>query len=193
MKNYLLYKRLLDIAVAVSLAVLSIPLFIIVSIGIKCSSKGPLFFRQERVGCKGRSFSILKFRTMHIDLSRPTAQTSNWGDGVFAFGGLLRRFKIDELPQVVNIIGGDMSFVGPRPWLPETFSAMPEWAKKRSEMRPGLTGIAQINGNTTLSWEERWKYDVQYIGSYGFRLDLFLLIKTLGVVIRGELRKEPDS
>jgi len=189
--SYFFYKRFFDLVVALSLVVLFAPLVSVVAIGIKCSSKGPLFFRQQRVGCKGRLFPVLKFRTMHVDLSRPIAQTSNWGDGVFAFGGLLRRFKIDELPQVVNIIIGDMSFVGPRPCLPETFSSMPEWAKKRVEMRPGLTGIAQINGNTALSWEERWRYDIQYICRCSFWLDLFVILKTLTVVIRGEPKKGP--
>ena len=191
MKSYFLCKRILDLVVSLSLVVLFIPVVFIVAIGIKCSSKGPLLFRQQRVGCNGRSFLIFKFRTMHVDLSRQTAQTSNWGVGVFAFGGLLRRFKIDELPQVVNIISGDMSFVGPRPCLPETFSTMPDWAKKRSDLRPGLTGIAQISGNTTLSWEERWRYDIQYVNNCCFWLDLFVILKTLNVVVHGELKKDP--
>ena len=101
----------------------------------------------------------------------------------------LRRYKIDELPQLVNIICGDMSFVGPRPCLPETFSSMPEWAKKRSGLRPGLTGLAQINGNTTLTWEQRWGYDIQYINNYCLRVDLCVLFKTLSVVIYGELKR----
>lgn len=193
MTTYLLCKRLLDFILALSLVILFTPLFFLVAIGIKFSSKGPLFFRQQRVGYKGRLFPILKFRTMHVELSRPIAQTTNWGDGVFAFGGLLRRFKIDELPQVVNIISGDMSFVGPRPCLPETFNAMPRWAKKRAEMRPGLTGIAQINGNTNLAWEERWNYDIRYVDNCGFWLDLLVILKTIIVVIYGEQKKVPVS
>mgnify|MGYP002629279479 CR=1 FL=1 len=188
MRTYLLCKRLMDLVLASTLVVLFLPLFFFVAIGIKSSSKGPVFFRQQRIGYKGRQFLIFKFRTMHVNSSRPAAQTPNWGDGVFAFGGLLRRLKIDELPQVVNIISGDMSFVGPRPCLPETFKDMPRWAKKRIEMRPGLTGIAQINGNTTLSWEERWNYDIVYISTYGFWLDLFVILETLSVVVCGEKR-----
>ena len=87
MKTYMLCKRCMDLLAALFLVALFTPLVLIVAIGIKCSSRGPLFFRQQRVGCKGRLFSILKFRTMHVDLLRPTGQTSNWGDGVFAFGG----------------------------------------------------------------------------------------------------------
>ena len=188
MSMYLFSKRFLDFILALSLVFVLAPLFFLVAIGIKFSSKGSVFFRQQRVGYKGRLFLILKFRTMHVDLSRSTAQTANWGDGVFAFGGFLRRFKIDELPQLVNVINGDMSFVGPRPCLPETFNTMPQWAKQRTKMRPGLTGIAQVNGNTTLSWEERWNYDVAYVKDFGFLLDLLVLLRTLSVVILGEQR-----
>ena len=101
----------------------------------------------------------------------------------------MRRFKIDELPQILNIIRGKMSFVGPRPCLPETFFAMPRWAKERSKIRPGLTGLAQINGNTTLSWVQRWRYDLKYIDNCGFLLDLTIILKTLAVVVYGEQNK----
>lgn len=186
MRLYLLSKRLLDCAFALSFFIVLLPLFLVVALSIKFSSQGPIFFRQQRVGCRGKLFSIIKFRTMHVDFSRPTAQTSNWGDGVFAFGGFLRRFKIDELPQVINIIRGDMSFVGPRPCLQETFNAMPRWAKKRAEIRPGLTGFAQVNGNVNLSWEERWNFDIRYVDNCGFWLDLLILFRTLTVVAFGE-------
>ncbi len=192
MSTYLLFKRFCDFAFALSLVILFVPLFLIVAIGIKCSSKGPLFFCQQRVGFGGRLFSILKFRTMHVDFFRPVSQTSNWGDGVFPFGGLLRRFKIDELPQILNIIIGDMSFVGPRPCLLETFNSMPRWAKIRTEMRPGLTGFAQVNGNTTLSWEQRWNYDVEYIDNAGFLFDLMIIFQTLAVVVFGEKSITPE-
>ena len=177
---------------AFSLSLLT-PLLVVVYIGIKCSSNGPLFFCQTRVGVRGRLFSILKFRTMHVDVTRSISQTSNWGEGVFAFGGFLRRFKIDELPQIINIIRGDMSFVGPRPCLPDTFSRMPEWAKKRLELRPGLTGLAQINGNTKLSWEDRWRYDIQYVNKVGFLYDTSILLSTILVVVQGEVKRVPSS
>ena len=174
MRTYLLCKRLMDIVLASSLVVLLLPLFFFVALGVKFSSKGPLFFRQKRVGYKGQQFSIFKFRTMHV-IFAPIWSDPKLGRWCICIGGLLRRLKIDELPQVVNIISGDMSFIGPRPCLPETFKDMPS-AKK--QMRPGLTGIAQINGNTTLSWEERWDYDLIYINTYGFWLDLFIMMRT---------------
>ena len=188
MSLYFLGKRSFDFVLALSLVIGLAPFLFLVAIVIKFSSKGSVLYRQQRVGYRGRMFTILKFRTMHVDLSRPRVQTANWGDGVFVFGGFLRRFKIDELPQLLNVIAGDMSFVGPRPCLPETFSAMPQWAKIRTKMRPGLTGTAQVNGNTTLSWEQRWKHDVRYVSNPGFALDLFVLFKTLSVVFLGEQR-----
>jgi len=180
------WKRLLDFVLAMLALVVALPLILIVAAGIKISSPGPVFFRQTRVGLHGVNFDILKLRTMGLNPDRELVQTYNNDPEVFPLGRVLRRLKIDELPQILNVLHGDMSLVGPRPCLPQTFEEMPKWARKRSLVRPGLTGLAQINGNVALTWEERWRYDLEYVDSISFLTDIRLIIKTLAVVIFGE-------
>lgn len=182
------WKRVFDFAIALLLLALAGPLILLASMGIKFSSRGPVFFRQERVGLNGMPFSILKLRTMHINVDRKISQTYNNDPEVFPFGRVLRRLKIDELPQIFNVVKGDMSFVGPRPCLMHTYIDMPEWARKRALVRPGITGMAQISGNVALTWEERWRHDVRYVESVSLVTDIRLLLKTVAVVVLGEER-----
>lgn len=185
-------KRVFDFVVALVAASVALPIIGVASIAIKLTSPGPIFFRQERVGLDGRPFFILKLRTMTVDPHREMGQTYNTDPQVFPVGKLLRRLKVDELPQVVNVLRGDMSLVGPRPCLLQTFADMPDWARKRATVRPGITGLAQICGNVALSWEERWKYDVRYVDAMSFWGDVRLIIKTVAVVLLGEENfKEP--
>jgi lipopolysaccharide/colanic/teichoic acid biosynthesis glycosyltransferase len=123
---------------------------------------------------------------MTVDPYRLHAQTDNFDSDVFLVGKILRRLKIDELPQIINIFLGDMSFVGPRPCLPHTFDEMPDWAKARFLVRPGLTGLAQVNGNIMLSWPERWRYDQAYVHHVTISKDLKIIFKSLLIVILGE-------
>ena len=109
-------------------------------------------------------------------------------DDLIPFGNILRRFKLDELPQLLNILMGDMSIVGPRPFIKEIYNEMPNWAKLRYQVKPGLTGNAQIRGNSLLSWEEKWIYDLQYVRKISFLFDLLIIWRTISVVLFGEKR-----
>lgn len=186
-------KRLIDITVAALLLLLLTPLLLITGILVKLESAGPVFFAQERIGKAGKIFRLVKFRSMthrkrdfHKEITGKNAEVT-W------VGSILRRFKVDELPQLINVLMGQMSLVGPRPWLPGEPLTDGEIGQKRQLVRPGLTGLAQINGNIYLSKEQRISYDISYVDHLSFGLDLKILIKTMAVVIFGEskfLKKE---
>ena len=179
-------KRKLDITIAILALLLCGPLLFLAIGGIRLSSPGPIFFRQQRVGMNGEIFEILKLRTMTVNPERQVAQTMLADPELFAVGRILRRLKIDELPQIINVLFGNMSIVGPRPCLEQTFREMPVWAKRRVEVRPGITGQAQINGNIALSWEERWHHDVDYVNNITAQRDIGIILKTVSVVLFGE-------
>lgn len=180
-------KRLLDLSLclfALPLSTLPILLAILV---IKLSSPGPAIFIQTRVGRNGQTFKIYKLRTMVVDPSRRvTVQVGQNDPGLSSAGKFLRRFKIDEIPQIINVVRGDMSFVGPRPCLEATRDEMPAWALRRFEVRPGITGLAQTRGNITLSFEKRCEQDIHYIDRLSFVLDIWLVLKTALIVLFGE-------
>ena len=180
-------KRLLDLSLGLSaLALFALPIALAIFV-IKLSSPGPAFFYQTRVGRNGKPFRICKLRTMTVDPTRRIAAQVGQNDpGVFTAGRFLRRFKIDEMPQIFNVVRGDMSFVGPRPCLEETRDVMPGWARRRFDVRPGITGLAQTKGNVVLSWEKRWEQDIQYLERLSLPLDFWLVLKTVVVVILGE-------
>ena len=159
---------------ALGLVVLS-PLFLLAALFTLLTVRGSAIFVQTRIGYKKREFRIFKFRTMS------SGETEEGRAG--AVGRLLRRTKLDELPQLVNVLRGDMSFVGPRPYVPEESRGLPD---ERFSMRPGLTGLAQVNGNRELSWEERTAYDLDYVRGYSLGLDARILLKTVRVVLLGE-------
>jgi len=181
-------KRIFDLVAALIAGIFFFPFIVIGYLLVRLSSPGPGFFVQERLGYKGRMFRVYKLRTMQVRPDREITQTTNADPEVFFVGKVLRRLKIDELPQIFNVIKGDMSIVGPRPGLPRMASEMPAWAKARLEVRPGLTGLAQVNGNIALSWEERWKYDVKYIAELSLVNDLCIIMRTMLVIFAGESR-----
>lgn len=183
--DYLAVKRAIDIVLAVVALIALSPVLLVAAVLTRLSSPGPIFFRQERLGYRGRTFSIYKFRTM---TDKPRAATEAFGNHpeVTAVGAVLRRLKIDELPQVINVLIGDMSIVGPRPGLPEQLAEYTPQAWRRLDVRPGLTGLAQVNGNIYLSWPERWEYDAQYVETLTWWLDLRIILKTVAVVLAGE-------
>ena len=184
---YLKFKRLFDFLISFAILLLLFPLFIIVAVLIKLDSKGPIFYLQSRVGENGRVFRIYKLRTMTNKERDPNVKQTYLQDpDVTRIGGLLRRFKIDELPQIWNVFIGDMSLVGPRPALPSLYEKFGEIAKKRCEVRPGMTGWAQVNGNIYLPWEERLCLDREYVDRMSFMLDLRILVKTVSIVLFGE-------
>lgn len=192
-KNYL--KRLFDFVMALLVLLLIFPILLISAVLVKISSQGSLFFLQKRLGKDGKVFSVYKFRTM-TDKKRDVNREILKGDAeVTKVGYYLRRFKIDELPQILNILKGDMSLVGPRPCMPSQRDEFNEDGKHRILVKPGMTGLAQTNGNIYLSWEERWKYDRQYVENVSFLLDLQIILKTILIVFLGEenFLKRPNA
>ncbi len=183
------FKRFIDI-VFTGAAILSLsPLFIAICLIIKLTSPGPVFFVQNRLGKDGKMIKIFKFRSMiHLQEMRPDEPgeiTEDHAD-ITSFGRLIRRSKIDELPQLFSVFKGDMSLIGPRPCLPELLTEFNNEGKKRIEVRPGCSGLAQVNGNIYLPWTERWKYDAYYVDNLSFLLDFQIMIKTILLIFRGE-------
>lgn len=180
-------KRLFDITVSViGLFVLS-PILLITMLLIKITMPGKIFFKQERVGKDKKIFYIWKFRTMKEDeKAEKSHDFSKDMERMTKTGAILRRLKIDELPQLLNVLIGDMSLIGPRPTIIEQVEQYNEFQLLRLHMLPGMTGLAQVNGNIALSWEERILYDVKYIREFSILLDLSILFKTVLVVIFGE-------
>ena len=182
-------KPLLDRLLAVFAIIVLSPLLIVVAILIKVGSEGPIFFRQERPGKNQEIFRVYKFRTMVKDAVRHQkvgVEVTESDVRITPFGKFLRRFKIDELAQLINIFKGDMSIVGPRPTLPEYIEQYEEWELERFDVRPGLTGLAQINGNIYLSRQEKSAYDVKYIENISFINDIKIILKTIAIVFFGE-------
>ncbi|MBK8599665.1 MAG: sugar transferase [Flavobacterium sp.] len=181
------FKVLIDFTAAfVIVLVVLIPMLFIAML-VLLESSGPLFFRQERVGKDLKLFSVYKFRTMtHEKRTVGDKPIIGKADGVTKVGYYLRRYKIDELPQLLNVLLGDMSLVGPRPSVPEQLANMSEEEKRRYSVRPGLTGLAQINGNIHLSWKERFVYDLEYVNKVTFWNDIKIIFKTIFIVILGE-------
>jgi len=189
-----LVKNLLDrVAAAVGLVVLA-PLFLVIAVGIKVSDPGPAFFRQPRVGHEGRTFRVWKFRTMYCDAEERLAALveQNESDGmffkmrqdprVFPFGRLLRLSSLDELPQLINVLRGEMSLVGPRP-LPADDGDFLGDVRRRLLVRPGMTGLWQVSGRSDLSWDEAVRLDLYYVDNWSLAYDLAILWRTIGVVL----------
>lgn len=184
-KTYFL-KRIFDIVTSFAILILISPIFFVVYFLVKFSSEGPAFFLQERLGINGKTFIIYKFRTMTNKKRISDQEIVGNHPEVTYVGKWLRRFKIDELPQIINVIRGDMSIVGPRPTLLNQLEEINLYIPERLSVRPGLTGLAQVNGNIYLNWSDRWKYDIEYIKNISFMLDMKILFKTILVVFLGE-------
>ncbi len=181
-------KRAVDVLVAAALVVLIAPLLVAAALLVASTSRGPVLFRQERLGRSGRTFQVLKFRTMTDEVRHAHVERFGADPSVTAVGVWLRRTKVDELPQLFNVLAGDMSLVGPRPALPTQLEEYDEVARRRLLVRPGMTGLAQVHGNIHLSWPERWRWDVAYVDRIGPGLDARILVNTVLVVLLGEGR-----
>jgi len=193
----LILKDLFDRSVAGLALVLLAPILAVLALAIRLSDRGPALFTQIRVGKEGRSFRIYKFRTMVVDAEQRKAElmADNDSDGVLfkmrrdprvtAVGERLRRWSVDELPQLVNVFRGEMSLVGPRPALPAEAAEYAEHVRRRLVVKPGLTGLWQVNGRSDLSWEESVRLDLRYVENWSFALDLQILWKTVSVIFRG--------
>ncbi|HEX8747298.1 MAG TPA: sugar transferase [Pyrinomonadaceae bacterium] len=204
-----LLKRAFDLSIATLALLLLAPLWLLIALLIKLDSKGPVIYQQERVGMDGRIFLFYKFRTMHADADdrlhreyqekliagRPEA---NVGDTerpayklradarITRLGRILRRLSLDELPQLFNVLRGDMSVVGPRPPIPYEVEKYELWHRKRLDMKPGLTGLWQVSGRNRLPFEEMVRLDLFYIENWSFLLDLKIILRTLPVMLRGD-------
>jgi len=182
-------KRLFDAAAALILLLVLSPLLVLIAALVKLTSRGPVFFAQDRAGQDGRIFRLVKFRTMRGDRKPdPKELVPLHHPDITALGYVLRRFKIDEVPQLFNVIRGEMSLVGPRPTLPDQVAAYDAFRRQRLLVRPGITGLAQVYGNSLMPWDERILYDIAYVRRCGFFLDLSILLRTILVVFVGERR-----
>jgi len=190
-------KDLFDRSAAAAALILLSPLLIVLAVAIRLHDRGPALFTQVRVGKDGHMFRIYKFRTMVVDAEKRRNQLleSNDTDGVLfklrndprvtAVGAHLRRWSIDELPQLFNVLLGQMSLVGPRPALPDEAARYAEHVRRRLVVKPGLTGLWQVNGRSDLNWEESVRLDLRYVENWSFVLDLQILWKTISVMVRG--------
>src|SRR5690349_21738968 len=178
-------KRLMDLSIAfILLVILSLPM-LITALVILATMGAPVLFRQQRPGLGGRPFELIKFRTMAVAADREGAAASDEAR-LTATGRRVRRLSLDELPQLVNVLRGDMSLVGPRPLLMEYLPLYTPEQARRHEVRPGITGWAQVNGRNAISWEDRFELDVWYVNHQSLRLDLKILAVTIWKVLRRE-------
>lgn len=181
-KIYFFFKRLIDIILSLIGLIILIPFFIIFAIIIKCESKGPVFFKQKRFGKNKKFFMIYKFRTMRNDTPKdmPTHMLRGAESYITKFGGFMRKTSIDELPQIINILKGDMSIIGPRPALWNQDDLIEERDKYgANSIRPGLTGLAQISGRDELEITVKAKFDGEYIEKMSLWFDIKIFFKTI--------------
>jgi exopolysaccharide biosynthesis polyprenyl glycosylphosphotransferase len=195
--NELLVKRIMDLAVAGTLGVLASPLLLAIAAAIKLTSRGPVLFRQERVGVNGRTFMMYKFRTMYqgSDKVLEGLKERNVMTGpvfkvrkdprVTSVGRFLRRWTLDEWPQLWNVVRGEMSLVGPRPPLPHEVDEYETWQRRRLSMRPGMTGLWQVSGRNEVDFDEWMRLDLKYIDHWSLLEDLRILAKTVPAVVLG--------
>ena len=179
--------RVLDLVLATVGLVVAAPVIGVAMVAIRLGSPGPAFYRQRRVGREGREFDLLKLRTM-VQGSDPVGigEAIEEGDPrITRAGAFLRRFSLDELPNLVNVMRGEMAIVGPRPTIPAQVAEYSERQRRRLEVKPGLTGWAQINGRTSLAWSDRIELDVWYVEHRSLALDLRILARTAGLLLSG--------
>ncbi|HWL26903.1 MAG TPA: sugar transferase [Ureibacillus sp.] len=178
-------KRPLDFIISLFAIIILIPAFIIVAILVRSKLGSPVIFKQERPGLNGEIFTMYKFRTM-------TDERDAIGDllpnhvRLTKFGRILRSTSLDELPELFNIVKGDMSLIGPRPLLTEYLSYYNDYQKKRHNVRPGLSGLAQVNGRNLITWEEKFEHDIYYVKNISFILDCKIIIRTILKVLKRE-------
>jgi exopolysaccharide biosynthesis polyprenyl glycosylphosphotransferase len=191
-------KRILDVIISLLSLIMLTPLFGIIAILIKFDSPGPVFFKQERMGQNGRRFVLLKFRSMIEEAEQVKEQLQGLNEAsgpVFKMradpritktGYFLRKTSLDELPQFINVLKGEMSLVGPRPPLPDEVAQYKNWQRRRLSMKPGITCIWQVSGRSNVSFEKWMKMDMEYIDNWSLGLDIKLLLKTIWVVLHGK-------
>jgi lipopolysaccharide/colanic/teichoic acid biosynthesis glycosyltransferase len=194
-------KRLVDLAVAVPALALAAPLLLVLALAVRCTSRGPALFRQDRVGLGGRTFTLYKLRTMYVDAEERLVRDPELGDRyrrngfklpidadprITRIGRSLRRTSLDELPQLLNVVGGSMSLVGPRPVLEVELGALyGDRSRWYREVKPGMTGLWQVSGRSQVTHAARAELDVEYVETWTVAGDLALLVRTVPAVLRG--------
>ncbi len=183
-------KRLFDILISLIVLIPFFPVWLAVALLIKATSPGPVFFLQDRPGQDRKIFKVYKFRSMRLGSEKMVKGVEVMGDDarVTAVGRFIRRTKIDEIPQCLNVLRGEMSLIGPRPERIASLADYDEEISKRLDMRPGMTGLAQISGNIYIPLAERYRLDVYYVEHFSLWLDIRILLRTVGVVLLGEER-----
>lgn len=188
-------KRLIDISVSLFVLIVLFPLFFVISILIKLNSKGPVFFKQDRLGYKGSTFKIYKFRTL-VDRAWEKGTglyITEEDERITKTGRYLRKSHIDELPQLINIFQGEMSLVGPRPAIPYHYNYYEEWEKERLDFLPGVTGWSQIHGADAIDWDKRIKMDLWYVKNWSLKLDFYVIVKTAEHILLRILGRKKDA
>ncbi|MDA2118202.1 MULTISPECIES: sugar transferase [unclassified Bacillus cereus group] len=178
-------KRLFDIFVSSIILVLTLPILLILAILIRVNLGSPIIFKQQRPGMYGKPFYLYKFRSMSDERDKEGNLLPN-NMRMTKFGNVIRKFSLDELPQLINVLKGDISLVGPRPLLMEYLNLYTKEQARRHEVRPGITGWAQVNGRNAISWEEKFELDVWYVNNHSFILDMKILFLTALKVVRTE-------
>lgn len=199
-KVQLFIKRLLDLFGSLFGLIIISPIIILIALSIKLTSKGPVFYRQERLGKNGKLFKIIKFRTMIVNAEKMgtglIVRTED-DNRITKVGKILRATSLDELPQLINVLIGDMSLVGPRPpvpYHPYRFEEYSDYQRKRFEMKPGMTGLTQVTVRNSVSWDDRIPIDVKYVEEFNLWIDIKILFKTLLKLINSEsIYLENDS
>lgn len=187
--GYKLFKRLFDIVISIVGLAITSPILLITAIAIKLDSPGPIIFKQERLGLKGKVFKIYKFRSMCVGAEKGGVYETKGDDRVSKVGRVIRKMSIDELPQFLNVLKGEMSLIGPRPALtyhPWPYSEYTEKQKEMFHVRPGVTGWAQVNGRKNVEWPRRIELNVEYVEKMSFYFDLMIFFKTIFKVVKME-------
>lgn len=187
------FKRFFDVILASALFLVTVPVFAVLYLYLSAYYKGSPFFYQERPGLRGARFRVIKFRSMRDAFDRD-GQPLPDKDRITPVGVFLRKTSLDELPQLINVLRGDMSFIGPRPLLMRYLPYYTEREMTRHLVRPGITGLAQVNGRNFLNWKDRLELDARYVEELSFMLDLRILVRTIIKVFRGsDIKVVPDG
>lgn len=185
--KYLFAKRSMDFLLSLVLLIPVVVLIIVLAVLIKIDSIGPVFYRGERIGKGMQKFTPLKLRTMRHNPHESSKYSTNENDDrITNVGRVLRKFRIDEIPQICNVLIGEMSFIGPRPFVDYEYDNDIENFEVRTLVRPGISGLAQVRGGNDLSLEEKFEYDLKYLENLSFKEDLMIFVETIRVVVTGE-------
>ncbi|KQE05684.1 UDP-galactose phosphate transferase [Acinetobacter pittii] len=185
-------KRLLDIFISLFALLILMPVFLIVVYKVRKNLGSPVFFLQERPGKDGKLFKMIKFRSMKDGVDQDGNILPD-EERITPFGQKLRSTTLDEMPQLINVLKGDMSIVGPRPQLADFMQHYTPRQMRRHEVRPGMTGLAQVSGRNNLSWEEKFELDVEYVEKHNIWLDFKIMLKTVQVMLKKEGINAPDQ